>query len=222
MSQSNSPVGVSLIHRVYLPEEAGPNQPAPAVVMVHGWKGDETVMWIFKHRVPPGAAIITPRAPLAVADGGYGWFRRNASELESEPDSLWAGRDQLQKFLTQLPQQYPVDPKRMVLMGFSQGAAICNTLVLTQPGPVIGVASLAGFVPDPVAQTAQGDVSGLPVFIAHGTRDEAVPLAAAEQTREVYTRLGAQVTYRQYPTGHKLNTQGMKDLKEWLAEVVGA
>jgi phospholipase/carboxylesterase len=61
----------------------------------------------------------------------------------------------------------------------------------------------------------------LPVFIAHGTQDETVPVAAARQAREVYTRLGAQVTYGEYPTGHKLTTQAMADLKQWLAQVIG-
>jgi phospholipase/carboxylesterase len=210
-----------LVHRTQIPPEAGQNRPAPVVVMVHGWKGDETVMWIFKQTVPPGMAIITPRAPLAVEDSGYGWFQHENSELEPQPDSLRAGCDHLHRFLAQLPQRYPVDPARMVLMGFSQGAAICNTLVLTKPGQVIGVASLAGLIPDIVAETAQGDLDGLPVFIAHGTRDETVPITAARQAREVYTRLGAQVTYDEYPTGHKLTTQGMVDLKRWLAEVFG-
>ncbi|MBI1877709.1 MAG: dienelactone hydrolase family protein [Chloroflexi bacterium] len=213
---------IELVHRVQIPPEASSSWPAPVVVMVHGWKGDETVMWIFKQAVPPGVAIITPRAPLAVGDGGYGWFQHENSELEPQPDSLWAGRDHLQVFLAYLPQQYPVDPARMVLMGFSQGAAICNTLALTQPGQVIGVASLAGLIPGIVTETAQADLGGLPVFIAHGTRDETVPLAGARQAREIYTRLGAQVTYGEYPTGHKLTTQGMADLKRWLAEVFGS
>jgi phospholipase/carboxylesterase len=193
----------------------------PVVVMVHGWKGDETVMWIFKQTIPPGVAIITPRAPLAVADGGYGWFQRGDSELQPQPDSLWAGCEHLQRFLTQLPQQYPVDPARMVLMGFNQGAAICNTLVLTKPAQVNGVASLAGLIPEIAAESSQGNLGGLPVFIAHGTQDETVPVTAARQARDVYTRLGAQVTYGEYPTGHKLTTQGMADLKNWLAQVVG-
>lgn len=212
---------LDLVHRVEIPPEAGPTRPVPVVVMVHGWKGDESVMWIFKQTIPPGVAIITPRAPLAVDDGGYGWFRRDGSELQPEPDALWAGRDQLHSFLNQLPQHYPIDAGRILLMGFSQGAAISNTLVLTQPGLVKGLASLAGLVPDLVADTAEADLQGLPVFIAHGTRDETVPLAAAHQTREVFTRLGAQVTYGEYPAGHKLTTQGMKDLKTWLAEVIG-
>jgi len=213
---------IDLVHCVQIPPEASPARPAPVVVMVHGWKGDETVMWIFKQTIPPGVAIITPRAPLAVKDGGYGWFQRAASELEPEPDSLWAGRDHLHRFLAHLPQRYPVDPARMVLMGFSQGAAISNTLVLTQPGLVIGVASLAGFVPDLAAEAARdGSLDGFPVFIAHGIRDDTVPLAAARQAREVYTRLGAQVTYGEYPTNHKLNTQGMKDLKGWLTNISG-
>lgn len=210
---------IELVHRTQIPPEASPGRPVPVVVMVHGWKGDETVMWIFKQTVPPGVAIITPRAPLAADDGGYGWFQHENSELEPQPDALWAGRDHLLRFLAGLPHQYPIDPARMVLMGFSQGAAMCNTLALTKPGQVIGVASLAGLIPENVAESAQDDLGGLPVLIAHGTRDETVPIAAARQAREVYTRLGAQVTYGEYPTGHKLNTQGMADLKRWLAEV---
>ncbi len=222
MSQLYSPQDNNLIHRVHLPEQASPPQPVPVVVMVHGWKGDETVMWIFKQTIPSGVAIITPRAPLAIDDGGYGWFQRDDAELQPEPDSLETGLDALHGFLTSLPDRYPVDSKWIVLMGFSQGATICNTLAITRPGLVIGVASLAGSIPDLVAEKAETDLAGLPVFIAHGTQDETVPLAAARQAREVYTRLGTKVTYREYPTGHKLNTQGMKDLKEWLAGVIGS
>jgi phospholipase/carboxylesterase len=222
MSQPYSPQDNNLIHRVHLPKQASPTQPAPVVVMVHGWQGDETVMWIFKRTVPSGVAIVAPRAPLAVDDGGYGWFQHDGSELRSEPDSFETGLDALHGFLTGLPDRYPVDSERIVLMGFSQGAAMCSTLAITRPGLVIGVASLAGLIPDFVTEKAEANLAGLPVFIAHGTRDETVPVAAARQARKVYTRLGAQVTYGEYRTGHKLNTQGIADLKRWLADVVGS
>lgn len=210
---------IELVHRIQIPPQASSNQPLPAVVMVHGWQGDETVMWIFKHTVPRGVAIIAPRAPFAL-NGGYVWYRRDRGQLQPETASLWAGRDHLHRFLAGLPQQYPLDPTRLVLLGFSQGAAICNTFALTQPGRVMGVVSLAGLIPDVVLETAKPDLGGLPVFIAHGTRDHTVPLTAAQQASQVYTRLGAQVTYGEYPTGHKVTTQGMADLKAWLANVI--
>lgn len=208
-----------LIHRIQLPPEAGPARPIPAVVMVHGWEGDETVMGIFKQTVPLGVAVIAPRAPIAL-NGGYIWYWRDPDRLQPETNSLWAGRDQLSEFLADLPHHYPVDPNRMVLMGFSQGAVVCNTIILTQPGRFKGVASLAGLIPKVIVETAHPNLTGLPVFIAHGLRDKTIPIAVARQDRDVYTRLGAQVTYGEYETGHKLTTKGMADLKKWLAETI--
>ena len=210
-----------LIHNVRLPEAAGPSRPAPAVVMVHGWGGDESVMWIFKQAAPAGVALITPRAPLDLGEEGYAWFRHNGPKTRPEPASLTAGIAHLHRFLTSLPELYPIDPARLVLIGFSQGAMVSNGLVLTHPNRVIGMASLAGSFPEvPEAMPEADLLAGFPVFIAHGTRDEIVPLSAARQTREAYTWLGAEITYGEYAVGHKMNVQAIKDLKAWLAKVI--
>ena len=63
-------------------------------------------------------------------------------------------------------------------------------------------------------------LAGLPVFIAHGTRDETVPLSAAQRTRDIYRRLGAVVIYGEYSVGHKANPQEMTDLKKWVSRVL--
>ncbi|MFN8456807.1 MAG: hypothetical protein U0401_19435 [Anaerolineae bacterium] len=192
----------------------------PAVIMVHGWKGDETVMGIFKQTVPPGVAVVSPRGPLAVEDGGYSWFLRTGTELQpTPPESLLESLSQLRQFITELPQLYPIDPTRLVLIGFSQGSTMANSLIFTYPQLAIGVASLAGLIPDVIQQTKSPNLAGLPVFIAHGVRDEIVPLAAARYTRDLYRQLGAEVTYGEYHTGHKLTVQGMADLKAWLAKM---
>jgi phospholipase/carboxylesterase len=189
--------------------------------MVHGWKGDENAMWLFKQTVPPGVAMVAPRAPLTVEDGGYSWFLRNGTELQpTPPESLLAGMTQLHQFLTELPQLYPIDPTRLVLLGFSQGSTMVNSLVFTYPQLAIGVASLAGLIPDIIIQTKSPNLTDLPVFIAHGTRDDIVPLNIARQTRDLYTRLGAEVIYGEYHTGHKLTMQGMADLKAWLGKIM--
>ena len=75
-------------------------------------------------------------------------------------------------------------------------------------------------VPEDVGHSSL--LAGLPVFIAHGSRDEIIPVSAAQHTRDAYSELGADVTYGEYSTAHKVNAQAMKDLKAWLAKLFPA
>ena len=60
----------------------------------------------------------------------------------------------------------------------------------------------------------------LPVFIAHGIRDETVPLSAGRKAHDLYQELGASVTYGEYDVGHKMHTDGIKDLKGWVKQLL--
>jgi phospholipase/carboxylesterase len=204
---------LNLVHRARMPEAAA-GQRLPAVVMVHGWQGDEKVMGIFERAVPAEVIIISPRAPLELATGSFGWYRQDEGQAEFE-----AGVEALQAFVRQLPQDYPVDPQRVLVMGFSQGASMSYALLLKAPDLLLGVAGLAGFLPDQARQwLAPGRLAGKHVFSAHGTDDETVPVPYARAARIDLERAGAAVSYHEYEgVGHKLNAQGMRDLSEWLA-----
>jgi phospholipase/carboxylesterase len=124
----------------------------------------------------------------------------------------------LREFVRRLPEVYPVDPARVVMVGFSQGGAVGLSLAITDPERVAAVAVLAGYLPDWArTQITPASLAGRPVFIGHGTQDTTVPLARVAIMREALEAAGADVTYHEYPTGHKVNRQGMKDLKQWLA-----
>lgn len=212
-----------LIHCVRLPAGtgAGPRPLVPAVVMLHGWGGEESSMWVFERVLPPGAAVITPRAPIDLHNGGYVWFRYTNYPGSPEPDAVRRGVDRLVHFLQALPRLYPIDPARLVLVSFSQGAMVSSALVMTRPDLVIGLASLAGAVLElPEFANRPNLLAGLPVFIAHGSDDPYVPVQAARHARERYAALGANVTYGEYPIGHKVSPQGMRDLEDWLARLI--
>src|ERR1700687_5369511 len=132
---------LNLVHRVRPPENSA-GRPAPAVVMVHGWQGNERVMGIFERTVPPGALIVSPRAPVELAAYLYGWAKAEDGEA-----AFQAGVAALRSFVHDLPQAYPVDPQRVLLMGFSQGASVCYALLLSEPGLAFGAAGLAGLLP---------------------------------------------------------------------------
>ena len=210
-----------LVHCIRLPQKTSSTHPAPVLVMLHGWGGNEASMWLFKQVIPPGVAAVTPRAPLNLAGGGYAWFYRDNPLHLTDPDSLVIALEKVEEFLNRLPQLYPVDAARLILIGFSQGAAVSNSLVMARPELVTGVALLSGMgfqLPELVPQAMS--LAGLPVFIAHGTRGEVVPLSAAQQACETYKQLGAHVTYGEYNVGHKMHTQGIKALRAWVERVL--
>ena len=204
---------LNLVHRARVPD-APAGQRLPAVVMVHGWQGNEQVMGIFERTVPPGVIIISPQAPIELAPESYGW-----SLAEEGQASFEAGVSALQAFVGDLPSAYPVDPQRVVLMGFSQGASMCYALLLKAPALMLGVGGLAGFLPELARPwLIPGRLTGKHIFIAHGADDETVALPYARAARGDLARVGAEVAYHEYEgVGHKVNAQGLRDLTEWLA-----
>ncbi|MDW8326421.1 MAG: alpha/beta fold hydrolase [Anaerolineales bacterium] len=200
---------LNLVYRSRLPDaESVP----PVVVLVHGWLGNEDAMWVFEQALPPGVAIFSPRAPLK-AEGGYGWWME-----KDDADGLRHGLTALREFITMLPRVHAVDPKRLVLVGFSQGAAVSAALLLSEPGLLCGVALLAGFLPEAArGWAAPGRLVGKRVFITHGLKDEIVPVAEARRAREIFACAGANVTYSEHPVAHKLSPPGLRELRRWLA-----
>lgn len=209
-------MALNLVHRAQVPEHAT-RQGWPVAVLVHGWLGNENAMSIFDRTLPPGLVVVSPRAPLLMEADSYGWYSRDA-----DPASFQAGLEALALFVRGLPTAYRVDATRVLLMGFSQGAAMSYALLLHEPALVAAVVGMAGFLPEPAqAWAAPGTLAGQPVFIAHGTADETVPAAQARAAAEALRAAGAAVDFREYAVGHKMNAEGMREMKDWVGQLVG-
>jgi phospholipase/carboxylesterase len=202
-----------LAYRYQMPETPGPY---PTAVLLHGRLGDEDVMWIFRKAIPRHWFVAAPRAPLAEARGGFSWH--------VQPPGEWPGLsafdpavESLTRFLRALPRLYNVDPDRLYLMGFSQGAAVACALALRRPELVRGVAGLVGFAPNVPTEEVAGRLAGLPVFMAIGREDETVPYEVARQAADLWRAAGADLELHEYPTGHKMTADGIADLRRWFA-----
>jgi phospholipase/carboxylesterase len=201
-----------LIHRVQLPERDGP---LPTVVMLHGRAGTEDVMWVFAKTLPPDWLVVAPRGIRLDPDGGYDWRPRGKDEwppLSAFDEAVTA----VTRFIKALPDLYYADPSQIYLMGFSQGAATSYATAMQQPGLVQGIAGLVGFVPgecDDYVETAV--LQDLPIFMAVGINDPTIPYEQSQRCAQTLKAAGADLTYQEYETGHKLNAQGVRDLKAW-------
>lgn len=203
-----------LIHRVLRPSS---EQPAPAIVMLHGRSGNEDVMWVFAKSCPPGWLLVAPRAIKPDPDGGYAWHPRSQDEwpsLAQFDDAVTA----VTRFIHALPTLYNADPQRIYLMGFSQGAATAYATAMRQPGLVQGIAGLVGFAPEAwEAEVETAVLRDLPIFMAVGREDALIPYERAQLCAQTLRTAGADLTYREYETGHRLDAAGSRDLKTWWA-----
>ena len=201
-----------LLHRVARPQGAGPH---PTVVMLHGRSGNEDVMWVFARTIPPDWLVVAPRAIEADPAGGYSWHPRQPDEwptLAMFSEAVAA----VAHFLDTLPDLYDADPAQLYLSGFSQGAATAYAVAMEQPERIQGIAGLVGFMPgENGAVVAKRPLRDLPIFMAVGREDETIPLDISHQCATDLIAAGAYLTYREYDTGHKLNSPGIRDLKGW-------
>jgi len=206
---------------VHLPEGEGP---FPVVMLNHGWKGDERVMWVFSGQIPDVFAVIAPRGSCASRDGeGYGWVHHEWDGYSTLEDFTPAV-DDFVDLLDQLPDHFPVDVSRVHLVGFSQGAAMSYCLGALHPHRVWSVAGLAGFVPEGLADLeAFQPYADIAVYIAHGTQDETVPVQMMYAGMQVLTDLGQRdLVYCESDVGHKLNAGCLRGLGHFYNKMLPA
>src|SRR5512143_542114 len=186
---------------------------SPVLIMLHGLSGDENVMWIFDHALPRWATVIAPRALYTSELGGYSWAR---SVVRDDLDGVDFQEtiDRLSRFMNEVIPLYQVEPQRVILIGFSQGAALSYAYSLAHPEMLRGVIALAGFLP---ANSPTPSMGALPRYlIIHGTHDEAVPIDWARAARSTLERHGASVEYHEHRVGHKISAQGMQEITHWV------
>ena len=185
------------------------------LLMLHGWQGDENSMWVFAHKFPADYWIVAPRAPHLAPQGGYSW---------SMPGSGWPSVDLLRPAAAALidlldawPRANGLDSSRVDVIGFSQGAAISFTLAMLYPARVRKLGILAGFAPDGAEQVLKpGMLKNMQAFVAHGTKDERIPLVQAQRSVQLLEDAGAQVTYSESNIAHKLGVDSLRMLESFL------
>jgi len=191
--------------------------PFPVIGMLHGWTGNEDSMWVFARRLPYNALLIAPRAPYPAPMGGYAWHKPRRSPWPDVEDFNPAIEELLALFT---PDNFPAgDFSKLRLVGFSQGAAMTFALGLQNPERVQALAGLSGFLPEGSAELAVGQpLLDKPVFLAHGARDELVPVEKARLAAEILERAGATVEYCEHDVGHKLSAACFRSMEIFFQE----
>jgi phospholipase/carboxylesterase len=112
--------------------------------------------------------------------------------------------------------------KRIVLAGFSQGGAVALQTALRHTEPLAGVLALSTYLPLNATLEAERSPANqeLPIFMAHGQYDDIIPLARAEQSRQVLERLGYKVEWHTYPMPHSVCPEEIAHISAFLRRIL--
>lgn len=171
---------------LYVPKTYDPAQPAPLVILLHGagGRGTQLVEPFTETAEARGYLILSPDSRGRTWDvilGGYG------------ADAAFMDRA-----LAQVFDAYAVDPGRIALAGFSDGASYALSLGLIN-GALFS--DILAFSPGFAAPSRTEDRPR--VFIAHGVEDRVLPIdACSRRLVPALKREGFDVAYREFDGGH--------------------
>lgn len=214
------PIRTSLEHKI-LPPHGTSGELHPALVMLHGRGSNEDDLLGLAPFLDPRFFMIAVRAPLRFQHGGYTWYEMPEVGSPYVPQ-FTESHDRLVQFLEDVKTQYPVDPNRMYLLGFSMGTVLSYAIALTKPEWIRGVAANSGYIPESVPLKFQWDrLERTGFFVAHGVHDPVIGIAAARRAKELLSGAKADLTYREYPIAHTMSEESVDDVSHWLQQRIG-
>jgi predicted esterase len=197
-------------HRFDRPEPG--RRAAVTLLLLHGTGGNEHDLVPLGKLLAPGAGLLAPRGD--VLEHGMPRFFRRVAEGVFDLDDLRARTRALAEWVTIACERYAIDPSRLVACGFSNGANIAASILLSGPRIFAGAILLSPMVPFEPASPP--DLRGMPVFVGAGRTDPLIPLAQVERLGELLRTGGAEVTLHVGAGGHGITPGELEGARQWL------
>ncbi|RIL09899.1 MAG: hypothetical protein DCC75_05520, partial [Proteobacteria bacterium] len=184
--------------------------------------GDSKVMWTFRRSIPSSYSIVSVQAPTPDPIGGFSWWlvneaQRGASSQKGMAESACNASMVISSFYEKFCSLHMLSPSKSLALGFSQGAGLLSVLAQTHPRLFQKIGLLAGFVVA-LDKTSVPSHSKPDIFIAHGIKDTHISIQQAYNGRNFLEKNGYQVLFFEEGVGHKVGSQGMRQLGKWLKE----
>ena len=211
--------------------EIEPDVPARAsVIWLHGLGADghdfEPIVPELRLPASLGVRFLLPHAPSipVTINGGMRMPARydiRDLDLRTRHDPVGIARSQSQvEALIAREVERGIAPRRIALVGFSQGGAIALHTALRHGERLACAIGLSTYLvlADTLAAEAGSANRDLPILMVHGSHDPMVTYDRAVASRDRLTELGWKVDFRTYPMAHEVCGPEVRDVAKMLAE----
>ncbi len=203
---------LGFIHK-FVPAPAGLSH-AVTLLLLHGTGGDENDLLPLGNELWPGAALLGVRGK--VLENGMPRFFKRFAEGVFDVEDLKFRTEELARFIDAASERYAFSKKRLIVVGYSNGANIAGSLILLHPHYLAAAVLFRAMLPFPPDLIR--DFSRLSVFIGAGRLDPIVPSGQVEQLGAIFESGGADVTISWRQGGHELGEDDIRAAKTWLSK----
>ena len=203
---------LGFVHK-FVPASSGLPHPV-TLLMLHGTGGNENDLLPLGKDLWPGAALLGVRGK--VLENGMPRFFRRFAEGVFDVEDLKLRTAELVEFIGAASKRYDFSMKKLIAVGYSNGANIAASLILLHPhylAAAVLFRVMVPFTPEMVR-----DFSKLSVFIGAGERDPIVPPGQPEELAAIFESGGANVKVFWHQGAHELGADDIGAAKAWLSE----
>ena len=207
-------------------------KPTISIIVLHGLGADGTdfVPVAQELKLDPVGEVryVFPHAPVmpVTINGGMSmraWYDIVGTEIDRREDERGLRTSQaMVEALIEREIERGTEAARIVLMGFSQGCAMTLMAGLRFGQRLAGLVGLSGYLPLAAVTEAERHSANrdTPIFLAHGSADQVIPIARATASRDALKALGHPVEWHEYPMPHSVCAEEIADLNRWLLKTL--
>jgi phospholipase/carboxylesterase len=172
--------------------------PFPLVVLFHGAGSTAHAGLRLLSEVADDMVLLAPQSFGSTWDGVRGGFDLDVERLDEALAAVFA--------------RCPIDPMRVALGGFSDGASYALSLGLGNGDLITHIIAFSPGFAAPVAQRGRPRI-----LITHGLHDPVLPIdRCSRRLVPKLRRAGYDVTYEEFDGGHTVTPEHARHAADWL------
>src|SRR4029078_8964428 len=184
------------------------------LLLLHGTGGNEDDLIQVGQMISPSASLLSPRGK--VLENGMPRFFKRLAEGVFDLEDLKLRTSELADFVKDASSIYGFDLNKTIAVGFSNGANIAASLLLSYPETLMGAIlfrAMVPFMPDSLP-----NLSDKKVLLSAGVFDPIVSESQTQSLFDILKKSRANVTLKWQQSGHNLTQSDISDAKGWLSQ----
>jgi len=163
---------------------------------------------------------LSPNAPYEydMAPTGYQWFSLRDYSEKVLYSAISQEAHILDKYIDEKLNEYNLEPKDLIVLGFSQGSMIALYQIPRRHRPINAIIAISGALFNPAALKEE-QKSKPDIFLIHGDRDQVVPFAAFNDAIKNLKQFEFKCNeFVMVGTGHNISTLALSKIESFLKE----